>query len=230
MFHTKILATAVGLSMAASAAAAKTVDFLFTDSLGPTSSYQQTVDGLTVTITAGSFIGGFSGSVTSVTDQGGNSVDGWALSGNSFDNDARVDPDSNGLGVINNFSAGTDNDDDVDGSGWDDFLILSFSQKVQVTSATFGAFGFNDDYRLFYDLNGNGSLGNGDFLTFTKDDNPLTNFPVVVGDLIGFAATGSNDEWKLKKISVAAVPLPAAGWMLLAGIGGLAAMRRRKKS
>jgi hypothetical protein len=27
-----------------------------------------------------------------------------------------------------------------------------------------------------------------------------------------------------------AIPLPAAGWMLLAGIGGLAAMRRRKKA
>ena len=26
------------------------------------------------------------------------------------------------------------------------------------------------------------------------------------------------------------VPLPAAGWMLMAGLGGLAAMRRRKKS
>ena len=26
------------------------------------------------------------------------------------------------------------------------------------------------------------------------------------------------------------IPLPAAGWLLMAGVGGLAAMRRRKKS
>jgi hypothetical protein len=30
--------------------------------------------------------------------------------------------------------------------------------------------------------------------------------------------------------TVAPIPLPAAGWMLLAGIGGLAAMRRRRKA
>ncbi len=30
------------------------------------------------------------------------------------------------------------------------------------------------------------------------------------------------------KLDVAEIPLPAAGWLLLAGIGGLAAMRRRK--
>ena len=36
-------------------------------------------------------------------------------------------------------------------------------------------------------------------------------------DLRGFAIT-----------SVAAIPVPAAGWMLFAGLGGLAAMRRRK--
>ncbi|MBC7154879.1 MAG: VPLPA-CTERM sorting domain-containing protein [Rhodobacteraceae bacterium] len=30
--------------------------------------------------------------------------------------------------------------------------------------------------------------------------------------------------------NIAAVPLPAAGWLMMAGIGGLAAMRRRRKA
>lgn len=31
-------------------------------------------------------------------------------------------------------------------------------------------------------------------------------------------------------VSVSAVPLPAAGWLMIAGLGGLAALRRRRKS
>jgi hypothetical protein len=31
-------------------------------------------------------------------------------------------------------------------------------------------------------------------------------------------------------VDVSPVPLPAAGWMLLAGLGGIAAMRRRTKA
>lgn len=34
----------------------------------------------------------------------------------------------------------------------------------------------------------------------------------------------------LSTFTVTAVPLPAAGWMLIAGVGGLAAMRRRSKA
>ncbi|MEM1235327.1 MAG: VPLPA-CTERM sorting domain-containing protein [Pseudomonadota bacterium] len=34
----------------------------------------------------------------------------------------------------------------------------------------------------------------------------------------------------IDNVSISAVPLPAAGWMLLAGFGGLVAMRRRSKS
>ena len=40
------------------------------------------------------------------------------------------------------------------------------------------------------------------------------------------------DAWKLKGVSVelqpSAVPLPAAGWMLIASLAGLGAMRRRR--
>jgi hypothetical protein len=40
--------------------------------------------------------------------------------------------------------------------------------------------------------------------------------------------TSSNDAFTFDGAGVNVVPLPAAGWMLLAGIGGLAALRRRQ--
>jgi hypothetical protein len=42
--------------------------------------------------------------------------------------------------------------------------------------------------------------------------------------------TSINDAFTIDGAAANVVPLPAAGWMLLAGIGGLAAMRRRQKS
>lgn len=45
-----------------------------------------------------------------------------------------------------------------------------------------------------------------------------------------FPATTSYDGFDLGAIRISAVPLPAAGALLLAGLGGLAAMRRRKNA
>ncbi|RJK95227.1 VPLPA-CTERM sorting domain-containing protein [Paracoccus aestuarii] len=45
-----------------------------------------------------------------------------------------------------------------------------------------------------------------------------------------FPDTTSFDGYDVAQISVAPVPLPAAGLMLLGGLGGLAALRRRKKA
>lgn len=49
-------------------------------------------------------------------------------------------------------------------------------------------------------------------------------------DEFGRDGTTSFDGFDVDSVSVAPVPLPAAGLMLLAGLGGFAAMRRRKNA
>lgn len=48
---------------------------------------------------------------------------------------------------------------------------------------------------------------------------------------VRFSATGDDDTYGglLDSVSIAPVPLPAAGFMLLAGVAGLGAMRARRK-
>ena len=68
----------------------------------------------------------------------------------------------------------------------------------------------------------------------------LTSFLINIGSVQTTALTlvdstsqfnpnGSKDGFDVAEFSVTPVPLPAAGWMLLAGVGGLVAMRRRRK-
>lgn len=52
----------------------------------------------------------------------------------------------------------------------------------------------------------------------------------VSGATIEIRSSKVNDSLAIDGASVGVVPLPAAAWMLLAGIGGLAAMRRRQKA
>jgi hypothetical protein len=54
------------------------------------------------------------------------------------------------------------------------------------------------------------------------------------GSLFGIGASGTDDYFKVSSITfdydVSAVPVPAAGFLLFGALGGLAAMRRRRKS
>jgi hypothetical protein len=45
-----------------------------------------------------------------------------------------------------------------------------------------------------------------------------------------FPTSGTTDGFDIDAFKVSVVPVPAAGFLLLAGLGGLAAMRRRKAS
>lgn len=60
---------------------------------------------------------------------------------------------------------------------------------------------------------------------FDLDGNsPLSAMSAFSGDTYAFNSSGRGDI----NVDVSAVPLPAAGWLLLASIGGLAAAKRRR--
>jgi hypothetical protein len=55
-------------------------------------------------------------------------------------------------------------------------------------------------------------------------------FDDFVSDLTITMTNGRNDGFGIDAIAIAAVPVPAAGLLLLGGLGGLAALKRRKKA
>lgn len=95
----------------------------------------------------------------------------------------------------------------------------------------------------------NSSNPSSDLVIGTSFDDYWLNLPVVISDrttltAFSYEANGGSlhgSHWRNAEnshsylniyahVDVAPVPLPAAGWMLLAGVGGLFAAKRRKKA
>ncbi len=136
-------------------------------------------------------------------------------------------PNEGGLGV----TAPGDTNHEIDGGssiGLRDMLLLTFNQKVKIVKASFSRVDNKFD-------------GDDAFITFdgTRIDTDglidlavsFPNFlPIgVEGTVIGFGALFSNDDYKLRSITVTPIPLPPAALLLLSGMAGMGVLARRRR-
>ncbi len=197
-----ILSALAVLALSCTMANATTFDF--TGNGGLAASYNfGPVDGISVTATPGAFVTSGGGTVTA---QG------------------QIGQYTGGLGVTNP----SDSDHQVDGSGWNDIVVFDFSQDVILQSVTFSYFGGNDDFSFFFDNLDDGDL---DGIAYNVDTNTNTYTfnSVWNGDLFGIGALDRNDEFKIKSMTVSAIPLPAALPLYGAGLAVLGFIGWRRK-
>ena len=135
-----------------------------------------------------------------------------------------VTRNSGGLGVDSHFLDGGS----VDGSFRNDLITLTFDTVVHFTSVLFSSWGPGDSFDLFLD----GALVEPE--ERSADSSGFYSLAGLTGMSISFGADagllGSFDSYRVSELEVAPVPLPAAGFLLLGGVGGLAMLRRKKKS
>ena len=179
---------------------------------------------VTLRVTPGAFTRGVSGTDGSATI-GGTTYSGRTLASNSHDSNANLTQTRQGLGVMNNGRALTDNAPyDVDGSsggiygtGWLDYLVLETDRVVSFDYVRFANFGSRDSFRLLFDLDGSGAIGSsGDFLSqaFTHSSgrriggrgvNRTTQFTPGQGttfNRIGIAAIDPGAQWRLLEVGL----------------------------
>ncbi|WP_375227448.1 VPLPA-CTERM sorting domain-containing protein [Roseobacter sp. S98] len=133
-------------------------------------------------------------------------------------------------------------------SNFDDLFQLDATFNINLTAPFALSPEVSDDFAFGVGTTGNDSSSDADTAKIAGFNGFLLDTPLILNDryrLTGFSFSvigdGSVDGnvWSTQEnassslivsANISAVPLPAAGWLLIAGVGGLAAMKRRRKN
>lgn len=217
------------LGFAVGMAAADTINFE-TDEAGFVS-----VASVGGTQTFGNPLGPFSGAGTTFTiDADTFDVVGAGTIALNGEQNIEITQNIEGLGIDNNNGIFGSDSSQIDGSGSNDILVFTFARVMRLSRIIFENVSDNDDF-VFYVPGADPNATEYDIV------NPLP-FPDINGDegffdfgnievtSFGIGALGRNDNFRLSRIEIAPVPLPASALLLLAAVGGLGVMRMRKRA
>ncbi|GHF06562.1 hypothetical protein GCM10016455_29670 [Aliiroseovarius zhejiangensis] len=101
----------------------------------------------------------------------------------------------------------------------DESITFTFDRAVRLVSVSFSHWDWNDDADVYV---------NGSMVANESPNNPYY-FGNVVATSFTIGADGHFDSFRIKSFTVAPVPLPAAGFLLLGGLAGLGALSRKRK-
>ena len=121
-----------------------------------------------------------------------------------------------------------------DSTDVDEGLLFTFNQAVSLDYINFDYFGTSDDFNLtvdgvsiFADYNADSSALGAVNNTSQFDEYTFNN---IVGTEFLIWADGSSDGFRIDRLEVSAVPVPAAVWLFGSGLLGLAGFARRKNT
>lgn len=197
------------------------------------------------TVVGGAAVGIVNGGISVVASGSGDNGSGGISSLKAY-----FDAGSAGLGVCGKVTSkgqcDPSNDDNVGSLGGTanssgpsfETLILTFSTYVNATAINLAGEGhgkFNGTVKINGKLFGPSPLPD-DFADVGSDYSTLTALALAslspakiwTFQYVPTSVVSSTDEFYIDSISVAAVPVPASGLMLLGAMGGIAALRRRR--